>query len=1286
MSAIDETTTIDSLQIEIHSNSTNAAEGISALATSLGKLKSNGSIGVAVKNLNNLSKALKDFTPVASNAKKLGSLADAASKLSNAGSFARVINQLHKLPSALKGLENMELGGIDSKFDRIASASSKLSGIKSSGLSSMVNSLGKLGDVTKSLDDDTINAFANKIEKLNDKLAPLSTKMVAVSSGFRTINTNASKASTGVRNLGSRVNVTTLNMATMITTIQGVVSALRPIIGLLSSAIGEAIEWDGIASRFGRGFGEQAQDVYDRILRLNKEMDINVQQFMQYSSTYASMLTGYGLSSKDASNMALGYMELTYDIWAGYNDIYKSLDDAAIAVRSAIASEVEPIRKAGITITQATLKETAANYGLEISIENMTEAQKSYLIYLTMVDKAYAQNLVGSYARELNTAEGQMRTFRQQLKSLAQSFGALFLPILVKIMPWLQAFVDLLGDAIMAVANFFGIEIQKVDFSNNVNFGDVSENLDEIDKSADNMNNSLDNVNDNLKDTANAIKDLKNATIGIDELNIISPPAKNNPINDKDGDGYDDSWKDVLGGMNSLWNESIFKDIQRQVDDIKEKIKDMLPAIGIIGGSFAAWRLLNLLTDIDDVFRQLKNLDPTIKGLAKGLALAAITVAVGALVWDFTGAYLQGGDEKDLLKALGTTVLGTALAAFLAGKVGAGLVLVTSGIVTLTRLGVEISKGNVEWTDPEAIVTAFVGIVETAIGGALTWKAIGPAVKSAVTTLCGKVGAWLTGGGLATITSAIPYVAIAAAIIGLITLAFVDYDFTEVSRKVGEKVGQALKWAFDNLTPLGLAIKLGKFLMEELDVDSIWGAIKFIFTPEAWKEVIVPKITDIIGAVAKWIGEKLSNLAGNIGEIQDGFLEGLGSVFNIDLAKALDFLTINDIGDLLSCLTQPTMFYNAFKSLGEQILLGLWEGVKERWPDFGEWVEGLFNDFVGFCKSLLGIESPSTVFAEIGKYCVEGLIGGITSKASELWEATKSWCGDIVDNVKKFFGIASPSKEFKEIGRYCVDGLVNGFNVKDALLAPIKTMWNNAKNWWETKKGNFSTYVPSIGDIKSKISSAWNTAKTWYNTKKSAMSTYTPNIGSIYEKVKERWDNAREWYNKKKSAMNTYTPSIGSIKDKLVSAWNTAKSWWNKNVKLSIPSLSFKVTYTTSGLSGLKKAIVDALNLPGWPKLSFAKNGGIFDAGSLIWAGEAGAEIVANAGGGKTGVMNVDQMKEAVYEGVYAAVIAAMRATNGGSGEQAVNVYLDSKQITSSVEKRQRERGASIMGSQVYSY
>ena len=53
--------TIDSIQIEIESNSTNASRGLDALAGSLEKLKKNGSFKTVSNNPNNLSAALKNL-------------------------------------------------------------------------------------------------------------------------------------------------------------------------------------------------------------------------------------------------------------------------------------------------------------------------------------------------------------------------------------------------------------------------------------------------------------------------------------------------------------------------------------------------------------------------------------------------------------------------------------------------------------------------------------------------------------------------------------------------------------------------------------------------------------------------------------------------------------------------------------------------------------------------------------------------------------------------------------------------------------------------------------------------------------------------------------------------------------------------------------------------------------------------------------------------------------------------------------------------------------------------
>lgn len=704
-------TTIDNIQIEIQSSSTNAAQGINNLAKSLENLKNNGSFKTAINNLNNLRNALRLYNNVPSNASKIISLASALEKLKSIGSVGGIGNSLSKLAGSLKGLDAVDVSSLGPQIQKIVEAVTPLSSVKAGGLSTMVNALSKIGKVTESLDDDTINAFAKKIETLNKKLEPLATKMATIQSGLKGINSASKSAGTGVKQMGDNVDASSLNMSSFIHIIQTAVQAIKSLVTAVSGFVGQAIEWDGIAARFGRGLGPQAKETYEWIQLLNEEMGINIQQFMQYSSVYATMLTGFGVAMEDAGKMALGYTELTYDIWAGYNDIYKNFSDAAEAVKSAIAGEVEPIRRAGFTIVEATLEQTAANYGLEISLEKATEAQKSYLRYLTLIDQAKAQGLVGTYAKELTTAEGLMRTLSQQTKSLSQAFGSLFLPILVQIVPWLQAFVELLTEAIHWLAGLFGITIQGVDWSG---YNDGSDAIGGVTDSAAGATEALGSA-------AAAAKELKNATLGIDELNVISPPSASGG-----GGGAGDAgtgFEDL--DVDSLWDNSIFSEIGNQVDTIKEKLKSWLPIIETIGAILGGLAILNLLTNLGAGLAKLAEMEGKLAALKLQLAGLAILTIEAVLVFKLADEYLESGN----LMALIGEALATAAGGYLMykgfGAKGLVMSLAVSMAAQLAAITLNLADGGVEMDDPQLwIQSAFTAALGGVAGGFLSYKGL----------------------------------------------------------------------------------------------------------------------------------------------------------------------------------------------------------------------------------------------------------------------------------------------------------------------------------------------------------------------------------------------------------------------------------------------------------------------------------------------------------------------------------------------------------------------------------
>lgn len=702
-------TTIDSLQIDIQTSSTNASAGIRDLAKSLGELKSSGAIGVATKNLKNLSDTLAAFKDASNATRSIGKLSGAMERLKSVGSLTGIANSIKKLSDNLGSIGNVSIDDVAPKIERIAAALAPLSAVKSGGINTMMNGLKKLGDVTKSLDDDTIAAFTERIEKLNDALGPLSQKMTTVQAGFKGINAAVKQTNVSVEQANTKVNVSVFNLSNLINVIQGVVQALEVVVQKLTEAISQAIEWDGIAARFGRGFGAQAEETYAWIQRLNEEMGINVQQFMQYSSVYATMLTGFGVAMEDAGKMALGYTELTYDIWAGYNDVYAGFADAAEAVKSAIAGEVEPIRRAGFTIVESTLEQTAANYGLSISLEKATEAEKSYLRYLTLVDQARAQGLVGTYAKELGTAEGLMRTFSQQLKSLAQAFGSLFLPILVEVMPYIQAFVELLTDAVKALAALFGITIQGVDWSG-------------YETGVGGATDSTDDFTDSVGSATNAVKELKNATLGMDELNVISPPSNGGSGGAGGGSGGT-GFEDL--DVDSLWDDSIFADIGNQVDAIKEKLKDWLPVIETVGAVLGALGIALLLAQLGEGMEAIGKMDGLVGGLKQTLAGLAILTIEAVLVFMLADEYLESGN----LLALVGEALATAAGGYLMykgfGDKGLIMSLAVSIAAQLAAIALNLADGGVEIDDPELwIQSAFTTALGGAAGGWLAYKGL----------------------------------------------------------------------------------------------------------------------------------------------------------------------------------------------------------------------------------------------------------------------------------------------------------------------------------------------------------------------------------------------------------------------------------------------------------------------------------------------------------------------------------------------------------------------------------
>lgn len=580
---------IQGLEFQIQENSEGAVSGINNLKKALSGLK--GATSTSVTGLNATSKSIRELKNALSGlnsgdvSKKLTQIATGLKALESAKNIkisSSIANQLNALNAALANVRWTD----GDKLRTLADGLRPLSELGKANMTTFINQLKKLPTVIEELEKADIDKFTQQMKELAAAMKPFADEMQKVSNGFSAFPSRIQRLIRSTEQYNNTVRRATTNTTAWSSAMTGiklsaVVYSVRRVASAVAQYMFEASEWEGIMYRFGRAFGEEAEANYQWIKRLNSELQINVQQFMQYSSIYGTMLKGFGVAQKDAAAMAMNYTELTYDIWAGYNDIYTTFEDAAVAVRSAISGEVEPIRRAGFTIVDSQLKITAANYGIAYSTQSASEELKSYLRYLTLIDQARAQDLIGTYAREMTTAEGLMRTLRQQLSSLAQAFGSLLLPALVKVLPYVQAFVELIGEAIVALAQLFGVDLQPVDFSSGLNSGASAAG----------------DLSDNLGEASSAAKKLKSYTAGFDELNVFSPDQGSGAGS---GIGASGGSYEGLFDIEKLWDESIFNNINSQVDELKGKLKDVLSTVISIGAEILAWRVAkNLITMLE---------------------------------------------------------------------------------------------------------------------------------------------------------------------------------------------------------------------------------------------------------------------------------------------------------------------------------------------------------------------------------------------------------------------------------------------------------------------------------------------------------------------------------------------------------------------------------------------------------------------------------------------------------------------------------------------------------------
>jgi hypothetical protein len=160
------------------------------------------------------------------------------------------------------------------------------------------------------------------------------------------------------------------------------------------------------------------------------------------AAMFGDMGTSMGLTTQAAAAMSTSMVGLAGDL-ASFKNI--QIEEATTALAAVFTGETESLKRLGIVMTEANLKQFALTQGIKKNIKEMTQAEKTTLRYQYVI--ANTGNAQGDFARTQDGAANQMRIFTESIKEIGANLGQILLPaftkMVTKVNEALKAFMGL---------------------------------------------------------------------------------------------------------------------------------------------------------------------------------------------------------------------------------------------------------------------------------------------------------------------------------------------------------------------------------------------------------------------------------------------------------------------------------------------------------------------------------------------------------------------------------------------------------------------------------------------------------------------------------------------------------------------------------------------------------------------------------------------------------------------------------------------------------------------------
>jgi hypothetical protein len=960
-------------------------------------------------------------------------------------------------------------------------------------LSQMVTAIGKLGSVASGRAVNNIPLLAKNLNELfvtlskapnvSGNIIRMTEALANLSAGLGRTRGATDRASSGFSLFGKSADsmkTKSFSLASAIGKVYATYWSLFRAVGLLRNAIDISSSLTEVENVVRQTFGIYENLINDFSKTCIEKFGMSELSAKQFASRFQAMGTALDIPQGQMAKMSIRLTELAGDM-ASFYDV--SQEDIAKSLQSVFSGTTAPMRRYGIDLTQATLKEWALKQGLDADISSMSQAQKAMLRYQYVL--AHTTNITGDFKRTQDSWHNQVTLLRENFKALGAVVGSglinafkPFLKVLNTVLQKVTSFAEMVTDALGSIFGW------RYEASKGAGLGGLA---DDIGSASDGMDDLAGSSGDAAKNTGNAAKkakDLKDnvnkAVRAFDELKTISLPDKKSNSGSGSGNKGSGSGSGDGGGGDTgklVKTDTIYKDFVSNIKDLEglgEAIRDAL--VKAVGG--IEW---------DKIYKKAEN-------FGTGLA-------------DFlNGLFSEDKNGNSVFTATADVIAGALNTAIFASK---GF----TDKFKFETFGKNVAHGfnrffkKFKWKKCAEAINGWVDGFWKFVHGFfddLSWKDIFNGLRTFLTNLSPSSIMTILG----------------AAALNKLGKNFYKLLKDALTKNLDTKLSNAITKKLSGVK-LGGGIA-GTLATGFLITATVAVALKFTKDFKEWKDNIDKY--GWVGGRKKTARDNKANPYNNGNAITDKDVENyeakakkrananFANPYNSNSKYSGKTEKIKNAAnpyDTNSVKSHKTLEFQAkIKTKASE----LWTKLKSDWDK----IKNKYADFKGRIKDNAKEwwENTKKYWSKkVGK--VKEFTTDVKDSAKEWWDNTKKYWSQKVGQVKKF---------------------------TTAVQNDASKWWNNTKKYWSEKVGKVKEFTT---DVKNKAGGWWSNVKKWWESTITGkeVKKFTANV----KKAGGTWwkDVSNEWKEKVINAGKTLKIGISFAADALKNLWSSVSTFFS---------------------------------------------------------------------------------------------------------------------------------------------